>query len=253
MHDIAVSFPADPLDYHRAIRPAGWIVYEQTPTSLELRDPDITMFGAACSGWLLILISLTMLSMAVGLFAIFAVVERALFALALGALCLANSIFFLYCIWKRWSNPSLMRIGGGRFFLQRRHGGKSDELERDVHDITRVESAHGSTTFHSHYSIRVHFRDGSKVPFLHCRNAYEGSWVVKLIEETVALEKESGFLVNTDQALQPVDMTLTTLPAPPLIEALRERVGAIDEQVIKIAAAGERYSEDESVPSPNQT
>ena len=218
------------IDYHRAIRPAGWIVYEQTATSLELRDPDVSLPGAACDAWLLIVTALTMLLLASGLFAIYLFLTPAIFALILAILSLANAILCCHCIWQRWRNPSLMRISGGKFFLHRRHGGNSDELERDVRDIILVETSHRSSTFHSHYSIRVHFRDGSRVPFLHCRNGYEGNWVVKLIEATVAMEMRPGFPANADQPLQP---TMTTLPPPPLAASLRHRVAAIEERIIE--------------------
>jgi hypothetical protein len=264
--DIPVAAP--PLSYRPGLQPKGWIVVEQTESQVELRDPDLSMAEVARKGVALVVLALIV-------FGCVALLEwthppwpiRILegFGLFLG-------LALLWCLWVRWRTPCIVRIADGRFHLWSRRGQTTSEMDCDVNDITSLETAHNSPTFHSHYSFRVHLRDSSRHCFLHCSNGSEANWILALINAAIAKEQNAGCLVDVAADLQPAALQ-TTLPppmladAPPrmqppplptnpdivltpaqMAEALGLRVEAIEAKVIAPAP-----QKKESDPAPQQT
>ncbi|HEV8292795.1 MAG TPA: hypothetical protein VGP94_12765, partial [Tepidisphaeraceae bacterium] len=191
-----------------------------------IRDPDLSLGGAILTGWRLLLPAALNFAM-VGLLAFVGAPELVLWAML--SVVVLFTLFGFYCIWQRWRTPSLVRIGHGRIFLRSRKGSKVSEHEWDVREVRDIETSHGSSTFHSFYSIRIHLNDGSKVPFLHCMNGREGQWLLNFMKMVIANEQGA---MAVQEGLAPA--LQISLPPPPL-PAMGARVAAMEEQMIRTA------------------
>jgi len=225
-----------------AYRPPGWVVIEETAGGVVIRDPDNSLWQSIITGWRLLGTVALNAGLAVFCFLgpprlIFQVIGW--FAVLLVVLC-------VYCIWQRWRTPCMVRIGNGRVFLQRRNGAQVEEYDWDAREVTDIETSFGSSTFHSSYSIRIHLRDGEKVPFLHCVNSQEGHWLLNLIKMLIA--DEQGALM-VQEGLAPA--LQVSLPPPPL-PAMGARVAQLEEQVVRTAPPGRPDSRSGSISNQNK-
>jgi hypothetical protein len=256
--DIPIAAP--PLSYRPGLQPMGWIVVEQTESQLELRDPDLSLAEAARNSIGLLVLALVVF----GLMGVLEFMQPPLPIRVMEGFGVFAGISLLWCIWVRWRTPCIVRIVAGRFQIWSRCGKKTSQMECDINDITFIETAHNSPTFHSHYSFRVHLRDSTRHCFLHCRNGREANWILAFIKERIAKEQSADFLVDissesqsaapqtslppptlsdTPPRLQPPP--LPTTPNAPLTpaqmaEALGLRVASIEEQVIVPAPQEQR-------------
>jgi hypothetical protein len=235
------------LAYQCGLQPSGWIVVDASEDFLELRDPDISLLKAAQQGWLFLLVAC--IAFATG--AVFELLNPPTPVRILALLADLCGVMLLWCIWARWRTPTVMRIGGGRFSIYSRRGRKTNHLDIDVHEIVYMETAHGSATFHSNFSFRVHLRDGSRHVFLHCRDGVEAKWLLRLMADAIAREEAAGFLVANPPGFE-LPSPAATLPPPPLPppivtpglgDSLGKRVAAIENGVVAPAPMGQQTND----------
>jgi len=224
-------------------RPPGWIVIEPTEGGVVIRDPDISLVAAIGTGWRIFFpIGLNLLL----IWAMSYLTPPGLFVWTLEACVGFLMIFGVGCVWQRWRTPSVVRIGGGRLFVRRGKGPTVIEHNWDVRQIVEIETAFGSSTFHSFYAFRVHLSDGSKLPFLHCMNSTEGHWLLNYLKMLIASE-QGALLVQ--EGLAPA--MAVSLPPPPL-PAMANRVAGIEEQVVRTAPPGRPDSQSVSISNQNR-
>src|SRR5258706_15756450 len=110
-----------------------------------------------------------------------------------------------------------------------------------------IETSHNSSTFHSQYSVRIHLRDGSRLPFLHCMNGKEGHWLLNFMKMVIA--NEQGALA-VQEGLAPA--LVVSLPPPPLAANVGARVAELEEQVIRTAQPAPPDSQSEWISNQNK-
>jgi hypothetical protein len=224
-------------------RPPGWVLIEATEQGILISDPPLSLIGASLAGWRLLLTAV--LDAALVAF-LFLVAPPFWFFWVLGFFAALMIPLCLLCIWARWRTPCQLRIGNGRMFLRCCKGSKVSEYDWDVRDIIELETAFNNPKFHSNYAFRVHLRDGSKVPFLHCVNGREGHWLLNYIKMLIA--DEQGALMVQDGLAPALEFSL---PPPPL-PAMAARVAAIEGQAVRTAQPGLPDSQTASISNQNK-
>ncbi len=225
-HDDQMQGPGNLLDLR--YRPPGWVVIEATEQGVVMSDPELSLIGAGISGWRLLLTA----ALDAALVAFLFLVAPPLWILwVLGCFAALMIPLCLLCIWGRWRTPCHVRIGRGRMFLRCRKGSKLSEYDWEVGEIVELETAFNNSKFHSNYAFRVHTRDGSRVPFLHCVNGLEAHWLLNYMKMLVA--NEQGALMVQEGLAPALEFSL---PPPPL-PAMAARVAAIEGHVLVTAPA----------------
>ncbi len=241
IHDGPMLRAENLLDFQ--YRPPGWIVMEATADGVVISDPDVSLIRAVGMGWrMLFPIALN----AILIWGLSVLAPPGPFLWTIETCVGLLMIFSFYCIWQRWRTPSVVRIGNGRLFLRRGKGSRVEEHDWDVREIVDIETSFGSSTFHSFYSIRIHLRDGSRMPFLHCMNGREGRWVLNYLKMLIA--NEQGALM-VQEGLAPA--LVISLPPPPL-QGMGALVSDLEEQVVRMAPPGRPGSQSESISNQNK-
>jgi hypothetical protein len=162
---------------------------------LTLRDPDPPLFAFLRQEWLLLFCWAITLPSTVGLVYFCFEVSSTGEAVVLGFLTfcgLLNVLLTPSVLWLRWRCQDTVRIELGRLTIARRGPrGARPPRTYSLADLSRARAVADMRLYLSHFSVWLHFRGGESVAFLHCRNAAEARWVVRLIQDIAAATAEA--------------------------------------------------------------
>jgi hypothetical protein len=224
-------------------RPPGWVVVEATPLGMVIKDPEMSLPRAAITGWKLLLTAAIDGSLVAFTFL---VAPPLLVFQAIGWFAASMIPLCFWCIWARWRTPCWVRIGNGKVSLRCQKGSKVSEYDWDVRDISELETSFNNAKFHSNYSLRIHVRDGTKVPFLHCMNGKEGFWLLNYVKMLIA--NEQGAMMVQEGLAPALEISL---PPPPL-PAMGARVAAMEQEVVRTVPPGQPDSQSELTSNQNK-